>query len=142
MLCFVVGGIVLAGLSLGPAGSISCRNLLLDALWWLEHNTNFRTCLALALIPSSKSGGLRIIFLGLCFFHASCNSTQLRRLLDVASAHEPAWSEERAGVAKPVRVSPRQLGGVGLVRLSTVRITRVEVEVLRAGQNCSGQAVE
>jgi hypothetical protein len=42
----------------------------LDALWWLEHNSNFRTCLALALIPSSKSGRLRVSS-GLSFFHAS-----------------------------------------------------------------------
>ena len=52
-------------------------------------------------------------------------SVKLWWLLDVASANEPAWSEERTGVAKPERVNPRQLGGVDVVRVVTVRVTRV-----------------
>ena len=62
---------------------------------------------------------------------------QLRWLLDVASANEPARSEERAGVADPVSANPRQLGGVDDVRVVTVRVTLVETRVQSAGQSCS-----
>ena len=65
-------------------------------------------------------------------------SAQLGWLLDVASANEPAWSEERSGVAEPERVNSRQLGGVDVVRVVTIRVTRVwRRGGWRTSQNCS-----
>ena len=45
-------------------------------------------------------------------------SAKLRRLLDVAATHEPARSEEGAGVGETGHLSPRQLGGIVLMRVA------------------------
>lgn len=72
--------------------------------------------------------------MSVCFIYVP----QLRRLLDVASAHEPARSEERAGVGEPVVSNPRQLGGVVVVvmRVATMVIVRVEGWRRMASQSC------
>jgi hypothetical protein len=101
----------------------------------LEYNSNFRTSLALSIIPSNKAVVIYIPSLWLKRIFVYWD--QLRWLLDVASTNEPTWSEERAGVAKPVSVNARQLGGVGVVRGVTVRVTRVWRRRRRACQNCS-----
>lgn len=72
-----------------------------------------------------------------CFIYVP----QLRRLLDVPSAHEPARSEKRAGVGEPEVSNDRQLGGVCVIRVATMRIVRVEGWRRRASQSCSDVVV-